>query len=81
MERDYQLVERLGRLGDDTLVGVSEVAALTGFAAVTVQQRRIKGFPTPVPGPRLLRWRLGDIRSWGRKPDEARPSIKQKVKR
>lgn len=77
MERDYQLVERLTKLGDDTLVGVMEVAALTGFAAVTIQQRRIKGFPTPIPGPRLLRWRLGEIRNWGRVP----APVTQKAKR
>lgn len=79
MERDYQLVERLNKLGDDTLVGVMEVAALTGFAAVTIQQRRIKGFPTPIPGPRLLRWRLGEIRNWGRVPAPA--PVTQKAKR
>lgn len=77
MERDYQLVERLNKLGDDTLVGVVEVAALTGFAAVTIQQRRIKGFPTPIAGPRLLRWRLGEIRNWGREP----VPVTQKAKR
>lgn len=68
MERNYQLAERLERLGDDVLVGVEEVAALTGFAAITIQQRRINGFPLPIPGPRKLKWKLGVIRAWGRKP-------------
>lgn len=66
MKRDYQLAELLSRLGDDVLVGVHEVAAMTGFAAVTIQQRTIKGLPAPIPGPRSLRWRLGDIRALGR---------------
>lgn len=77
MERDYQLLERLDKLGDDVLVGVVEVAAITNFAAVTIQQRRIKGFPMPLPGPRSLRWRLGDIRAWGRAPIETRRPVKQ----
>ncbi len=66
MERDYSLAERLSKLGDDVFVGVTEVAALTGFAPVTIQQRRIKGFPAPIPGTRKLRWRLGQIRAWGK---------------
>lgn len=70
MGRDYELLERLEKLGDDVLVGVEEVAAITNFAPVTIQQRRIKGFPLPLPGPRRLRWRLGDIRAWGRAPVE-----------
>lgn len=78
MERNYELLERLEKLGDDVLVGVAEVAAITGFAAVTIQQRRIKGFPTPLPGPRSLRWRLGNIRAWGRAPGETRPPVRQK---
>ncbi|MCK9200929.1 MAG: hypothetical protein M0P59_03400 [Gallionella sp.] len=66
MERDYSLAERLSKLGDDVFVGVIEVAALTGFAPITIQQRRIKGFPAPLPGTRKLRWRLGQIRAWGK---------------
>lgn len=66
MERDYSLAERLSKLGDDVFVGVIEVAALTGFAPITIQQRKIKGFPAPIPGTRKLRWRLGQIRAWGK---------------
>jgi predicted DNA-binding transcriptional regulator AlpA len=66
MARNYELAEQLERLGDDVLVGVEEVAALTGFAQVTIQQRSIKGFPQPISGPRKLRWKLGAIRAWGR---------------
>lgn len=66
MERDYSLLESLSKLGDDVFVGVIEVAALTGFAPITIQQRRIKGFPAPLPGTRKLRWRLGQIRAWGK---------------
>lgn len=70
-ERNYRLAESLERLGDDVLVGVEEVAAFTGFAPITIQQRRIKGFPTPIPGPRKLKWKLGAIRAWGRTPAPA----------
>lgn len=66
LERDYGLAERLSRLGDDVLVGVPEVAALTGFAQITIQQKKIKGFPAPLSGTRKLRWRLGQIRAWGK---------------
>lgn len=66
MSRNYQLLERMSNLSDDILVGVDEVAELTGFARVTIQQRRIKGFPLPLVNVRRLRWRLGDIRAWGR---------------
>lgn len=64
MIRDYTLIERLASLPDDILIGVAEVAALTGFAETTIQQRRIKGFPSPLAGVRRLKWRLGDIRAW-----------------
>jgi len=66
-QRDYALAERVSRLTDDVLIGVPEVAALTGFAEISIQQRRIKGgFPNPLPGVRRLRWRLGDIRAYMR---------------
>lgn len=64
MIRDYLLIERLTLLPDDILVGIDEVAALTGFARVTVQQRKIKGFPRPLTDVRRLKWRLGDVRGW-----------------
>ena len=66
MSRDYRLLERLSGVSDDILVGCDEVAELTGFAKVTIQQRRIKGFPQPLAAIRKLRWRLGDIRRWMR---------------
>lgn len=67
MSRNYLLLERLSNLPDDILVGVDEVAEITGFAAITVQQRRIKGFPAPIPNVRRLKWQLGKIRQWVRK--------------
>lgn len=66
MKRDYSLAEKVSKLGDDVFVGATEIAALTGFARITIQQRRVKGFPAPIPGTRILRWRLGDVRNWGR---------------
>lgn len=65
MERDWQLLERLSKLDDSVCIGVQEVAAITNFAALTIQQRRIKGFPEPIPGPRRLTWHIGQIRAWG----------------
>lgn len=65
--RDYELVERVSRLPDECLVGVKEVAALTGFAAISIQQRRIAGFPKPLPSLHRLRWRLGELRRWMKK--------------
>jgi len=65
MERNYDLAERLSKLGDDVLIGVEEVSALTGFAAITIQQRRARGLPDPIPGLHKLRWRLGTIRALG----------------
>lgn len=64
MIRNYTLLERLSALSDDILVSVEEVAEITGFARVTVQQRRIKGFPLPLADIHRLKWRLGDIRAW-----------------
>lgn len=62
--RNYQLLAQLSQLSNEILVGVDEVAHLTGLAARTIQQRRLPQFPSPVPGIRRLRWRLGDIRAW-----------------
>lgn len=64
MSRNYTLIERLLSQNDDILLGVEEVAELTGFARCTVQQKKIKGFPTPLAGIRRLKWRLGDVRAW-----------------
>lgn len=64
MERDYDLLARLSALPDEVWIGPDEVATLSGLAAVTVQQRRVRGMPSPVSGIRLLRWRLGDVRRW-----------------
>lgn len=66
MARNWNLLEQLSKLEDDVLIGVEEAAALTGFAETTIQQRRIKDFPAPMPGLRRLRWQLGQIRAWGR---------------
>lgn len=64
MERDYQFLIALPKLGDEILVGVEEVAAITGYCPGTIRHRRIKDFPSPLRGSRLLRWQLGHIREW-----------------
>jgi len=81
MERDWTLAAKLSRLSDDVLVGVEEVAALTGFSKITVRQQRLRDFPDPIECCRVLRWRLGQVRNWG-KPDEIKniqPNDAQKV--
>lgn len=65
MAIDYEMVEKLQTLSDDVLIGVAEVAALTGFSVLTVRQRKLPGLD-PVPGLSRLRWRMGDLRTWMR---------------
>lgn len=65
MSVDYETIQKIQTLGDDVLVGVAEVAALTGFSILTVRQRKLPGLE-PVPGLSRLRWRLGDLRQWMR---------------
>lgn len=65
MPVDYETIQKIQKLGDDVLIGVPEVAALTGFSVLTVRQRKLPGL-APVPGLSRLRWRLGDLRSWMR---------------
>lgn len=65
MDRDWELLDRLSKLSDDVLIGVKEAAALTGFAEISIRQRRVTTFPSPLPGLRHLRWHIGQIRNWG----------------
>lgn len=65
MSADYETIQKIQKLGDDVLVGVAEVAALTGFSILTVRQRKLPGLE-PIPGLSRLRWRLGDLRQWMR---------------
>ncbi|TBU71435.1 hypothetical protein DNK06_24025 [Pseudomonas daroniae] len=65
MSIDYETIQKIQKLGDDVLIGVAEVAALTGFSILTVRQRKLPGLE-PVPGLSRLRWRLGDLRQWMR---------------
>jgi hypothetical protein len=69
MERDWDLVERLSRLEDCVVVGVVETAAYTGLAPATLRGRGVKGFPTPIPGLRHLKWSLGQLRAWAKGSD------------
>lgn len=62
--RDYATAALLSQCNDDVLVSPAEISALTGIAKATVEQRRLRGLPPPIGGLRLLRWRLGDIRTW-----------------
>jgi len=67
-ERNYDLAAKLSKAGDDLLVGPEEVAALSGLSAATIGKRKVASMPSPMPGVRRLRWRLGDIRRWMRGP-------------
>ncbi len=74
---DYETIQKIQKLGDDVLIGVFEVAALTGFSVLTVRQRKLPGLE-PVPGLSRLRWRLGDLRAWmrtGNTESPPRPAI------
>ncbi len=73
MPVDYETIQKIQKLGDDVLSGVSEVAALMGFSVLTVRQRKLPGLE-PVPGLSRLRWRLGDLRAWMRTGNAAPPS-------
>lgn len=65
MSIDYETIQKIQKLADDVLIGVAEVAALTGFSALTVRQCKLPGLE-PAPGLSRLRWRLGDLRQWMR---------------
>ncbi|MBS7422741.1 hypothetical protein KHW15_00120 [Pseudomonas syringae] len=65
MSIDYETIQKIQKLADDVLIGVAEVAALTGFSALTVRQRKLPGLE-PVSGLSRMRWRLGDLRQWMR---------------
>lgn len=43
MNVDYETIQKIQKLGDDVLIGVAEVAALTGFSILTVRQRKLPG--------------------------------------
>lgn len=72
---DYETIQKIQKLGDDVLIGVAEVAALTGFSVLTVRQRKLPGLE-PVPGLSRLRWRLGDLRQWMRMGPQDKPTSK-----
>lgn len=64
MERNYNALVALCKLDDNVIINVEEAALLTGFAANTIRQRKVKGFPPPLATSRHLKWPLGDIRKW-----------------
>lgn len=75
--RDYELLVNLSLLPDHVWIGPHEVAAMTGLAPITIQQRRVAGMPRPVPGVRRLRWRMGEIRAWlGHVADGSAPATR-----
>lgn len=77
MSIDYETIQKIQKLADDVLIGVAEVAALTGFSEVTVRQRKLTGLE-PIPGLSRLRWRLGDLRQWMRTgPTASAPLAKE----
>jgi hypothetical protein len=74
MSVDYETIQKIQKLGDDVLIGVVEVAALTGFSILTVRQRKLPGLD-PIPGLSRLRWRLGDLRQWMRCGPQSKAAI------
>lgn len=71
VQQDLALAATLKRLGDDTLIDVSSLAALLCLTPASARQaayRNPEGFPPRFPTPsRHLRWRLGDVREWIRR--------------
>lgn len=68
VHRDLALASAVGKLPDESMVGVEEVAALCRVAASSLrkpEQRARMSVPEPSPlGGRHLIWNLGDIRAW-----------------
>jgi|GEM_PF-3550791 len=65
--RDFSLAEKIESLGDDTLINVTELAALLCLTPDVARQAAYRNpdFPKRFPMPsRHLRWRLGDVREW-----------------
>ncbi len=66
--RDLALAQSVGRLPDGALVGVEEIAAITGLASSSLrkpdQRSRIRMPEPSALGGRHLVWNLGRIRAW-----------------
>ena len=60
------IAEQLTKCHDDTLIDPSQVAAITGFSPVSIQQNKISGLPPSDTRLKSRRWRLGDVRDWVR---------------
>ena len=60
----HTLVQNLSKYDDDTFINVFELAALTGFSANSIRQRKIHSIPQPDVRMKHLRWRLGDVRAF-----------------
>lgn len=83
--RDLDLAQKVGNLPDCSLVGVREVAALTGIAPSSFKklaQRKKMNMPAQsLLGGRHLAWNLGDIRTWlngSRSDDGDAPALNER---
>ena len=63
-KEQFELAQRVSRLGDDALIDVVEFAALTGFSPNSIRQKKISGLPGPDLRTGRLRWRMGTVRDW-----------------
>jgi predicted DNA-binding transcriptional regulator AlpA len=63
-KEQFELAQRVTRLGDDALIDVVEFAALTGFSPSSIRQKKISGLPGPDLRTGRLRWRMGAVRDW-----------------
>lgn len=61
-----ELVTKISSFHDDTLITAEQIAALTGFAAISIKQGKVRGMPAPDRRFSRLRWRLGDVRAFVR---------------
>jgi hypothetical protein len=46
-KEQFELAQRVSRLGDYALIDVVEFAALTGFSPNSIRQKKISGLPGP----------------------------------
>lgn len=73
-----ELVTKISSFHDDTLITAEQIAALTGFAAISIKQGKVRGMPAPDRRFSRLRWRLGDVRAFVRAGSAYQTSSPQK---
>ena len=80
-ERDYDLVEKLARLPDDTIVSTLEVAAMLNISPQTIRCKTVRVPDRLIGLSRKMQWRIGDVRAFirGQKTETAPASSAQET--